>query len=176
MDLIGRIIGKCRIVENIGEGGMAVVFKAYQPALDRYLAIKILPAEFAHKPELFERFAREARAVARLNHPNILPIYDFGQDEEGLSYIVMKYVAGGTLKDRLGRPLELSEITQLVDQIAAALDAPQHPDLGRDAGLLAGVAELGVPVSATLNGPVDAVIDFSVPAGAVWEVGEFGVM
>jgi len=122
MDLIGRTLdGKYRIVEQIGRGGMASVFKAYQPALDRYVAIKVLPAEHALAPGFSERFVREARAVAQLNHPNILPVIDFGQ-EEGLSYIVMKYVASGTLKDRLGRPMDLTETTRIIEQIAAALD------------------------------------------------------
>jgi tetratricopeptide (TPR) repeat protein len=122
MDLIGRTLdGKYRIVGEIGQGGMASVFKAYQPALDRYVAIKVLPAQHALAPGFSERFVREARAVAQLNHPNILSVIDFGQDE-GLSYIVMKYVAGGTLKDRLGQPMKLAETVRIVGQIAAALD------------------------------------------------------
>ncbi len=133
MDLIGSVLGgRYRIVEKIGRGGMAAVFKAYQPALDRYVAIKVLPAQHAETPGFSERFAREARAVAQLNHPNILPVIDFGQ-ENGLSFIVMKFVAGGTLKDRLSQPINLNETARIVEQIAAALDhAHQHGILHRD--------------------------------------------
>jgi serine/threonine protein kinase len=84
--LIGQTLGQYRIVEQIGVGGMATVFKAYQPALDRYVAVKVLPPFHAEQPGFNERFVREARAVARLHHPNILPVYDFGQ-ERGYSLI-----------------------------------------------------------------------------------------
>jgi serine/threonine protein kinase len=84
-DLIGHTLGQYRLVEHIGLGGMATVYKAYQPALDRYVAIKILPAYYAHEPGFAGRFVREAKAVAKLTHPHVLPIYDFGQQDE-LSY------------------------------------------------------------------------------------------
>jgi hypothetical protein len=119
--LVGTTLGQYRIVEQIGSGGMATVFKAFQPALDRYVAVKVLPAQHALTPGFSERFTREAKAVAQLNHPNILPIYDFGQEGD-LSYIVMKYVPAGTLKDRLGQPLNLQEAPRLIEQIAGALD------------------------------------------------------
>ncbi len=119
--LIGQTLGQYQIVEQIGKGGMATVFKAYQPGLDRYVAIKILPAYYAHEEGFSERFVREAKAIARLDHPHILPVHDFGQSD-GLSYIVMKYVAGGTLKDRLGRPLTPQGALAILKQIAAALD------------------------------------------------------
>ncbi|UCC89399.1 MAG: protein kinase [Anaerolineales bacterium] len=119
--LIGQTLGQYRIVEQIGKGGMATVFKAYQPGLDRYVAVKILPAYYVHEEGFSERFVREAKAIARLDHPNILPVYDFGQ-ADGLSYIVMKYIAAGTLKDRLGQPLALEEALNILKQIAAALD------------------------------------------------------
>ena len=95
-DLVGRTLGPYRVVEQIGRGGMAVVYKAYEPALDRYVAVKVLPQYFAHDPDFAARFEREARAVAKLNHPNILPIYGNG-NEAGFSYIVMRYVETGTL-------------------------------------------------------------------------------
>jgi hypothetical protein len=120
-DLIGHTLGQYRIVEHIGLGGMATVYKAYQPALDRYVAVKILPAYYAHEPGFAERFVREAKAVAKLTHPHVLPIYDFGQQDE-LSYIVMQYVDAGTLKDMLGRPTSLTMATDIVEQIAEALD------------------------------------------------------
>jgi len=92
--LIGRTIGAYRILEQIGRGGMATVYKAYQPALDRYVGIKIHPTHLADEPGFAERFQREARAVAKLEHPHILAVHDFGQDGE-LSFIVMRYVEGG---------------------------------------------------------------------------------
>ncbi len=132
VDLIGQTVGQYRIIEQIGQGGMATVYKAYQPSLDRYVAVKVLPPYFAHEPGFAERFTREAKAIARLNHPNILPIYDFGQQGD-LSYIVMKYVEAGTLKDILGTPLALDVTADIVRQIAAALDhAHQRGILHRD--------------------------------------------
>ena len=121
MDLIGQTLGQYRIVEPLGQGDMAAVFKAYQPSLDRHVAIKVLPAQHALTPGFSERFLRKARAVAQLNHPNILPILDFGQAGD-LSYIVMKLVSGGTLRDRLRDAIELDETAHLIEQIAAALD------------------------------------------------------
>src|SRR5512147_1905589 len=121
MDLIGKTLGQYHLVEAIGHGGMASVFKARQPALDRYVAVKVLLPHQAGTPEFRERFSREAKAIAQLNHPNILPVIDYGQEDE-LIYIVMKYVAGGTLSDRLKLPLDLAASVQLITQIAAALD------------------------------------------------------
>ncbi|HZY43130.1 MAG TPA: serine/threonine-protein kinase, partial [Anaerolineae bacterium] len=120
MDVTGRI-GQYTIIQSIGQGGMASVYKAYQPNLDRYVAIKVLPAQHALTPGFAERFDREAKAVALLNHPNILPIIDYGQEGD-LTYIVMKYVPHGTLADRTGKPIELALATGLIEQIAAALD------------------------------------------------------
>ena len=98
--LIGQNLGQYRILEQLGKGGMATVYKAYQPSLDRYVAIKVLPPYFAHETGFAERFTREARAVAKLEHPHILPIHDFGQEGD-LSYIVMKYVEGRTVRQEL---------------------------------------------------------------------------
>ncbi len=132
MDLTGTTLGQYHIVEAIGHGGMAVVYKAQQPALDRFVAIKVLLPHQADTPEFRARFTREAKAVAQLNHPNILPIIDYGQSDE-LNYIVMKYVAGGTLADRLKHPIDLATTARLITQIAAALDhAHQRGILHRD--------------------------------------------
>jgi hypothetical protein len=122
-NLVGDTLGegRYRIVEQIGLGGMATVYKAYQPALERYVAIKILPAYYAHEPGFAERFTREARAVAKLTHPHVLPIYDFGQEND-LSYIVMQYVDAGTLKEMLGQPVSLARAVDIIEQIAEALD------------------------------------------------------
>lgn len=132
VNLIGQTLGQYRIIEQIGQGGMATVYKAYQPSLDRYVAAKVLPPYFAHEPGFAMRFTREAKAIARLNHPNILPIYDFGQEGD-LSYIVMKYVEAGTLKDIMGRPLPLDLTANVLRQIAGALEhAHERGILHRD--------------------------------------------
>ncbi len=119
--LVGKSLGQFRIVERIGVGGMATVFKAYQPNLDRYVAIKVLPAYHARDPVFVKRFVQEARAVAKLIHPNILQIHDFG-DQDNITYIVMEYVEGGTLKDRLKRALPVPEAIDYMIQAAEGLD------------------------------------------------------
>jgi serine/threonine protein kinase len=120
--LIGQMLGQYRIVEPLGQGGMATVFKALQPSLERQVAVKVLPPYYAHEPGFAQRFTREARAVAQLEHPHILPVYDFGQQGD-YSYIVLKYVPAGTLKDRIDAgPLSLAQAVDIVCQIAEALD------------------------------------------------------
>ena len=119
--LIGRSLGQFRIVERIGAGGMATVFKAYQPTLDRYVAVKVLPAYHARDPVFVKRFVQEARSVARLAHPNIVQIHDFG-DQDNITFIVMEYVDGGTLKDRLKRALPPGEAIDFIIQAAEGLD------------------------------------------------------
>jgi serine/threonine protein kinase len=130
-EMIGKTLGKYKLVEEIGRGGMAVIYKAYQESLDRHVAIKVLLMERASS-DFAERFNREARAVARLSHPNILPIYDFGHEGD-LSYIVMKYAPAGTLKGRMGKSMAPEEAVRFVSQIAAALDhAHERGVLHRD--------------------------------------------
>jgi len=121
-DLIGKTVGPYRILEQAGAGGMATVYKAYQPNMDRYIAVKVLPVHLSNDPEFAKRFQREARAIARLEHAHILPVYDYGE-YEGITYIAMRYIKAGTLKDRMsaGR-LSLDEINHLVSQIGSALD------------------------------------------------------
>jgi serine/threonine protein kinase len=121
MSLNVQTLGQYQIVESIGAGGMATVYKAYQPGLDRHVAIKVLPAQHALTPGFTERFFLEAKAVAQLSHPNILPIYDVGVEGD-LSYFVMKHVPGRTLQDLLGRPMDLPTVSHYLDQMAGALD------------------------------------------------------
>jgi TolB-like protein/Flp pilus assembly protein TadD len=99
-ELIGRTIGHYRIVEKIGEGGMGEVYRAHDERLDRDVAIKVLPSSVAQDPERIARFEREAKAVAKLEHPNILAIYDFGTDED-ITYSVTELLEGETLRERL---------------------------------------------------------------------------
>jgi len=97
---IGATFGRYQIVSQLGQGGMATVYKAFQPALDRYVALKVLRSGLMDDPEQRERFEREAKAIARLRHPNIVQIFDFDTLEEH-SYLVMEFVDGGTLKSKL---------------------------------------------------------------------------
>ena len=128
----GMTLGPYRVMDRIGRGGMATVYRAYHPALDRYVAIKVLPDFFADDPSYRERFQQEARSVARLKHPNILEVFDFGYDKE-LAYLVLELVEGGTLADRIGKPMDLREVIQLLEPIASALDhAHSHGILHRD--------------------------------------------
>jgi predicted Ser/Thr protein kinase len=109
------------ILEMLGQGGMGAVYKARQPALDRFVALKILPAEASRDPAFAERFTREARALARLNHPNVVTVYDFGQ-AGGLYYFVMEYIDGVNLRHllRAGR-LTPEQALRVVPQICDAL-------------------------------------------------------
>ena len=118
----GQMLGPYRIINQIGQGGMATVYKAYQPSMDRNVAVKVLPGQLAQSPEFTQRFQQEARIIARLEHAHILPVFDYGESE-GISYFVMRYLEAGTLKDKMetGRPLPLREIDRLFTQLADAL-------------------------------------------------------
>jgi serine/threonine protein kinase len=108
------------LLEELGRGGMGVVYKARHTRLDRFVAVKILPAEASREPAFAERFIREARALARLNHPSILTLYEFGQ-EAGRSY-VMEYVEGTDLRQRMCvGPLATREALGIVTQVCGAL-------------------------------------------------------
>lgn len=117
----GSPLGPYTILERIGRGGMATIYKAYQPALERYVAIKVLPDHLADEPGFRQRFHQEAVAVGRLRHPNILTIYDHGE-QDGQTYIVSEFIDGGTLHDRLGEPLPTNEVVRLLAPVASALD------------------------------------------------------
>ena len=94
--MIGRTVGHYEIVEQLGTGGMGVVYKARDTRLDRFVAIKVLRAEAISDAERKRRFVQEAKAASALNHPNIVTIHEIAS-EDGLDYIVMEYVAGHTL-------------------------------------------------------------------------------
>jgi tRNA A-37 threonylcarbamoyl transferase component Bud32 len=136
----GWSLGQYRVLEQIGQGGMAGVYKAYQNSLDRFVAIKMIPAQFddARDNDFLARFAAEARLVARLTHPNIVPVHDFGE-ASGWAFIVMEYIEGGTLRDLLveaeetGRRPDLGRTLELLYQAALALDfAHGHGIIHRD--------------------------------------------
>lgn len=128
-DLIGQDLGQYRVQELIGQGGMARVYKGYQTSLDRFVAIKAIPTQIddARDQDFAQRFTAEARLIARLTHPNIVPIHDYGEDK-GWAFIVMEYIAGGTLRDRIVRAeaervrLNLATTLELLSQAALALE------------------------------------------------------
>ena len=122
-DLSGRQFGPYRVVEPCGEGGMAAVFKGYQANMDRYVALKVLPRYFASDPEFVGRFEQEAKVLARLQHPHILPVHDFGETD-GYTYIVMPFVESGSLADLLqdDEPMSLAQIDRIIAQVGDALD------------------------------------------------------
>ena len=119
--VVGENVGPYRLIEQLGQGGMATVYKAYHPSLDRYVAIKALHMAFLDDDNFIGRFQREAQVVARLDHPNIVPVYDFSE-HEGRPYLVMKFVEGETLKSRLDDgPLENDNILEIIEAISKAL-------------------------------------------------------
>jgi len=120
--MIGTRLGPYEIIEEIGKGGMATVFRAYQPSIGRFVAVKVIHRAIATDQRALERFQREARLIARLEHPHLLPVYDYDGTHEP-PYIVMRYLEGGTLKDVLDRgKLPLTDVSYLMRQVASALD------------------------------------------------------
>ncbi len=121
-DLIGKTLGQFEIIEEIGRGGMATVYRARQLSMNRSVAVKILPRHLLHDPGFYERFEREVEVITQLEHPHILPIYEYGQADER-PYIAMRYLGGGSLEQRIKRGLPaLDEIERPMQQIAQALD------------------------------------------------------
>ena len=121
-DLVGQKLGEFEIVDVVGVGGMGAVYKAYQPSLDRTVALKILPHEISSNANSLERFTREARAAAAVNHPNIIEIYSVGEDG-GYHYIAMELVEGETLSDMLRHdgPLPVRVALKAMEQTVSAL-------------------------------------------------------
>jgi serine/threonine protein kinase len=135
MSLVGRSIGRYHILERLGQGGMAVVYKAYDTRLERDVALKVIRTENippSQLGKLMKRFDREAKAQAQFNHSNIVQVYDYGEFE-GAPYLVMAYLPGGTLKKRTGQPMSSRQAAQLLAPIADALAyAHAHKILHRD--------------------------------------------
>lgn len=116
-------IGRYRIQEKIGSGGMGTVYRAWDSEIEREVALKWLPAYFSEDMAFVERFRREARTIARLEHPHIVPIYDVGEDD-GRPYIIMRLLTGGTLRERIGREdFDLYALLKALEEIGSALEA-----------------------------------------------------
>ncbi len=123
-DIVGGSLGPYKILEELGRGGMANVYRAAQPAVDRDVAVKVLSAHLLQDKTFLERFNREVKIIAKLQHPRILPVYDYGY-QDGLPYIVMALITGGTLSDYLDQHpggLPLDEVRRLTGQIAEGID------------------------------------------------------
>jgi len=119
--IIGETVGPYQIQEHLGQGGMATVYKAYHPALDRYVAIKVMDATLGAEQDFIERFKREARVIAKLDNRHIVPVYDF-DEHNGQPYIVLKFIDGQTLRDRMkASPLSKSEILKIVSSVGDGL-------------------------------------------------------
>lgn len=132
-NLIGQRLGVYEITNVIGKGGMATVYRAHQTVLGRDVAVKVIQNMGSDPARYGARFVREARTVATLSHPHILPVYDFGQEAD-FSYLVMKLIEGGDLGGLIRQgPLPLDKAAKLLDQVASALDyAHQRGVVHRD--------------------------------------------
>jgi tRNA A-37 threonylcarbamoyl transferase component Bud32 len=131
--LIGKTLGQFEILEAIGQGGMAMVYKARQPAMNRSVALKVLSTPMTVNPTFLARFRQEAQMIASLEHAHILPVYDMGE-QDGWVFIAMRYMSHGALSSRIAQgPVPLKDISKWIEQIGSALDyAHQHGVVHRD--------------------------------------------
>lgn len=126
-NLTGQSLGKYKLFARLGKGGMARVYKAYQPNLDRYVAVKVMHSHLAEEEEFVSRFEREASAVAHLRHPHIVQVFDFDHEHQTY-YMVMEFIEGPTLKAELeerslrATPFTLPEVTSIINNLARAID------------------------------------------------------
>jgi serine/threonine protein kinase len=126
-DLVGKTLGRYRIVAKLGQGGMAEVYKAYQPGLDRYVAIKVMHSHMIDDQDFLTRFEREAHAIGRLRHPNIVQALDFDR-EVNIYFMAMEYIGGPTLKEEfrarkaMGKPFALAEVARIYTALCSAID------------------------------------------------------
>src|SRR5260221_8753635 len=175
--MVNTWLGPYEIVEEIGSGGMATVYRAYQATMDRYVAVKVIPQSIGADALTLERFQREARLIARLENPHILPVYDFDGSNQP-PYIVMRYVDGGTLKDALDRrSLPYDEIGYLMRQMASALDFAHrqgiiHRDVKPSNVLLdqqgnAFIADFGIARASTLPKEHEELVHTVTQAGTM---------
>ncbi|MEW6499216.1 MAG: protein kinase, partial [Cyanobacteriota bacterium] len=131
-NLVGQTLGRYQLIEKLGEGGMAAVYKAYDPRLDRFVAVKVISSSIQQDASFSQRFDLEAKSLAKLSHPNIVQIYDYGE-HDGIAFLVMAYVPGGTLKQRISGPMNYPDAAKLLIPIAKALEfAHQNQVIHRD--------------------------------------------
>ena len=189
--MIGTLLnGRFRLDQKIGSGGMSTVYRAFDPTLERWVAIKLMHRDISSDPDQLERFRREARAVARLNHPHVVTVIDAGEDE-GNPYIVLEYVEGETLKERIHRVgrLPVSEAVAYAIEIGRALSCahsnrlvhrdvkPQNVLIDGESGV-AKVTDFGIARSLeahglTVTGRVLGTTDYVSPEQAMGQdVGE----
>jgi serine/threonine protein kinase len=177
-DLVGRTLGHYRILSEIGQGGMGVVYRAHDERLDRDVAVKVLPEEVAGDPDRLARFEREARAVARLDHPSLLAIHDFCHDD-ALTYAVTELLEGGTLRDRLHPgAIGWEKAAEIAAAVAEGLAAAHgkgvvHRDLKPENIFLTSdgrvkILDFGL---ARLAPPVDAEAETAIPTPAATAAG-----
>lgn len=121
-DLSGQTIKGYTLLETLGVGGFGTVYRATQPSVSREVAVKVILPQYANQPEFIRRFEAEAQLIARLEHPFIVPLYDYWRDPTG-AYLIMRYLRGGSLKDRIatGVGLPLTEVARMIDQVCSAL-------------------------------------------------------
>jgi WD40 repeat protein/DNA-binding SARP family transcriptional activator len=121
LDLRGQALRGYRLLEQIGEGSFGVVYRAIQPQVDRDVAVKVVRARLANDPDFIRRFESEAQIVARLEHPHIVPLYDYWREPDA-AYLVMRLLRGGSLKERIARaPLDPDEVARLLEQVCSAI-------------------------------------------------------
>ncbi len=123
-DLTGKIIDRYQLIERIGVGGMAVVYRARQTNMARMVAFKVMDTLLVHDPDFVARFRRETDIIAHLEHPHILPVYDYGYDaDDGLIYLVTRLMTGGSLQEHLKpEPMPLDYVGRIFRQLGSALD------------------------------------------------------
>jgi formylglycine-generating enzyme required for sulfatase activity/serine/threonine protein kinase len=134
--LIGKTLGKYQVLELIGRGAMAEVYKAYQPVLDRYVAIKLMHSFLAEDKSFLGRFQREAKAAAQLRHPNIVQVHDFDVMDGVYHYIVMEFIDGYALRDKLQELAAANEIMPLVEAIRIAREVASALSYAHDHGMV----------------------------------------
>lgn len=156
LEEVGAAFPELEMLELLGRGGMGVVFKARQPRLDRLVALKILPPELARQPGFAERFTREARALARLSHPHIVAVYDFGE-RAGFYYLLMEFVSGLNLRDAMRAGITPAQALLLVPRICDALQfAHDHGVLHRD------IKPENILIDQSAEGSVAKISDFGL--------------
>ncbi len=178
-ELIGRTLKGYELIERIGAGGFGAVYRAEQNVVRREVAIKVILPQFANSPEFVRRFDAEAQFIARLEHPHIVPLFDYWRDPDG-AYLVMRFVRGGSLGKRLkAHPLSLEEIARFLEQITAALSVAHrsgvvHLDLKPDNILMDddgnayltdfGIAKtIGAENDQTSDGTISGTVSYAAP-------------